>query len=124
KEDICYATQNRQEAVRMLSRDADVVLVLGSQNSSNSQRLAELAEETGRSAYLIDGAEDINLAWFKPDDTVLVTAGASAPEHVVEECVKFLQEHFDAAVEARSIREEEVYFPLPKELRQTTTARS
>jgi len=123
KEDICYATQNRQEAVRMLSREADVVLVLGSQNSSNSQRLAELADETGRSAYLIDGAVDIEPSWFKPADVVLVTAGASAPELVVEECVKFLQEHFDATVESRSIREEEVYFPLPKELRQATAVR-
>src|SRR5205085_11588101 len=76
KEDICYATQNRQEAVRLLSREADVVLVLGSQNSSNSQRLAELANESGVRAYLIDGAADIDLGWFKPDDTVLITAGA------------------------------------------------
>lgn len=117
KEDICYATQNRQEAVRLLAAEAQVVLVLGSQNSSNSQRLAELARETGVQAYLIDGASDINLAWFKPTDTVLVTAGASAPEHVVEECLDFLKRQFDATVEARSVREEEVYFPLPRELR-------
>ncbi len=78
KEDICYATQNRQEAVRLLAREADVVLVLGSQNSSNSQRLAELAGESGVPAYLIDGAADILQEWFKPDDRVLVTAGASA----------------------------------------------
>ncbi len=78
KEDICYATQNRQEAVRILSQEANVVLVLGSQNSSNSQRLAELAVETGVRAHLIDGAADINMSWFQADDTVLVTAGASA----------------------------------------------
>jgi 4-hydroxy-3-methylbut-2-enyl diphosphate reductase len=118
KEDICYATQNRQEAVRLLSQEANVVLVLGSQNSSNSQRLAELAAETGVRAHLIDGAADINMSWFRTEDTVLVTAGASAPEQVVTECVDFLIEHFGAEVEVRAIREEEVYFPLPREMRQ------
>jgi 4-hydroxy-3-methylbut-2-enyl diphosphate reductase len=122
KEDICYATQNRQEAVRMLAHGANVVLVLGSQNSSNSLRLAELARESGVSAHLIDGAADIDLAWFKPDDTVVVTAGASAPESVVEECLNFLKQHFGATVEPRKIREEEVYFPLPRELRQLQAA--
>ena len=124
KEDICYATQNRQEAVRMLAREADMVLVLGSQNSSNSQRLAELAAETGVVAYLIDGPDDIDMNWFQPDDTVLVTAGASAPETVVEQCVKLLEDRFGATVESRSIREEEVYFPLPKEFRQIADSRS
>ena len=122
KEDICYATQNRQEAVRLLSSEADVVLVLGSQNSSNSQRLAELARETGVKAYLIDGAADIQLDWFKPNYTVLITAGASAPELMVEECLRLLQDQFGATVESRSIREEEVYFPLPRELRQAAAA--
>jgi 4-hydroxy-3-methylbut-2-enyl diphosphate reductase len=122
KEDICYATQNRQEAVRVLAREADVVLVLGSQNSSNSQRLAELAGDAGVRAHLIDGPDDIDAAWFKPDDTVLVTAGASAPETVVEQCVSFLQQRFGATVESRSIRDEEVYFPLPKEVRQIAAA--
>lgn len=117
KEDICYATQNRQEAVRLLSEEADVVLVLGSQNSSNSQRLKEIAQERQIPAYLIDGAGDIELAWFQGKETVLMTAGASAPESVVEECIEFLKHHFDAEVEARSIRREDVYFPLPKELR-------
>jgi len=117
KEDICYATQNRQEAVKMLSQEADVVLVLGSQNSSNSQRLAELSQENGVPAYLIDGAADIKPEWFAGDETVLVTAGASAPELVVEDCVEFLRKKFDAAVEVRTVREEEVYFPLPRELR-------
>ncbi|MEX0677325.1 MAG: 4-hydroxy-3-methylbut-2-enyl diphosphate reductase [Pirellulales bacterium] len=117
KEDICYATQNRQEAVRLLAREADVVLVLGSQNSSNSLRLAELAREPAAKTYLIDGPENIHLDWFTPDDTVLVTAGASAPEIVVEQCVALLTERFGATVESRSIRHEEVYFPLPKEFR-------
>jgi 4-hydroxy-3-methylbut-2-enyl diphosphate reductase len=117
KEDICYATQNRQEAVRQLAAEADAVLVLGSQNSSNSQRLAELARENGVRAHLIDSAAEIDHAWFTGHETVLVTAGASAPESVVEECVSFLKERFNATVEARNIRQEEVYFPLPRELR-------
>jgi 4-hydroxy-3-methylbut-2-enyl diphosphate reductase len=117
KEDICYATQNRQEAVRELAPAANVVLVLGSQNSSNSQRLAELARESGVGAHLIDGAADIDPAWFEPDDVVLVTAGASAPESVVKECVDFLVARFGASVESRALREESVYFPLPRELR-------
>jgi 4-hydroxy-3-methylbut-2-en-1-yl diphosphate reductase len=123
KEDICYATQNRQEAVRLLAREADIVLVLGSQNSSNSLRLAELARESATETYLIDGPGDIDLDWFTPGDTVLVTAGASAPEIVVEQCVALLTERFDALVESRSIREEEVYFPLPKEFRQIAAGR-
>ena len=124
KEDICYATQNRQEAVRVLAREADVVLVLGSQNSSNSQRLAELAAESGVRAHLIDGPADINVDWFQPNDCVLVTAGASAPETVVEQCLDFLHARFGATVESRSLRQEEVYFPLPKEFRQYTAAKS
>ncbi len=117
KDDICYATQNRQEAVSMLSPEVDMVLVLGSQNSSNSQRLAELAKERGVAARLIDGPEDIDLAWFDGTENVLVTAGASAPEVVVEACLDLLKERFDATVESRSIREEDVSFPLPKALR-------
>ena len=99
----------------MLSQEADLVLVLGSQNSSNSQRLAELAQENGVPAYLIDGAADIRLDWFRGDETVLVTAGASAPELVVEDCVDWLHERFGATIEPRSIREENVSFPLPRE---------
>jgi 4-hydroxy-3-methylbut-2-enyl diphosphate reductase len=117
KDDICYATQNRQEAVRLLADDADVVLVLGSQNSSNSQRLAELARDGGISAHLIDGANEINPGWFTGGETVLITAGASAPESVVQDCVEWLRSRYGATVEQRTIREEEVYFPLPKELR-------
>ena len=110
--------------VRSLAREADVVLVLGSQNSSNSQRLAELAAESGVSAHLVDGPADIDMHWFAEDDTVLVTAGASAPETVVEQCVALLQDRFGASVESRSVREEEVYFPLPKEFRRAVAARS
>jgi len=121
KDDICYATQNRQEAVRVLAQGADVVLVLGSQNSSNSLRLKELAAEQGVHAYLIDGAADIDPSWFDPSDKVVVTAGASAPESVVQECVEFLREQFDATVEVRELRKEEVHFPLPRELRTLVT---
>jgi 4-hydroxy-3-methylbut-2-enyl diphosphate reductase len=117
KDDICYATQNRQEAVRTLVPEADVVLVLGSQNSSNSQRLAEIARTTGRSAYLIDRASELQDHWFKPTDTVLVTAGASAPEEHVMACVDHLRAKFGAEVESRVVREEHVSFPLPRELR-------
>ena len=122
KDDICYATQNRQEAVRILAEGASVVLVLGSQNSSNSQRLAELAREGGIAAHLIDGADEIDPAWFAGDETVLITAGASAPEGVVQDCVRWLQNSYEADVEERTIRDEEVYFPLPKELRAAVAA--
>jgi 4-hydroxy-3-methylbut-2-en-1-yl diphosphate reductase len=117
KDDICYATQNRQEAVKGLVPEADVVLVLGSQNSSNSMRLAELATSCGKPAYLIDGKDEIRDDWFEGDETVLITAGASAPEEVVEECVGYLRDRFGASVESRTVREEHVSFPLPRELR-------
>ena len=99
------------------SREADMVLVLGSQNSSNSQRLAELAQAAGKPAYLIDGVEELRDGWFRPADTVLITAGASAPEDHVQECVEYLRERFGAAIESRVVREEHVSFPLPRELR-------
>ncbi len=117
KDDICYATQNRQEAVRRLAAEADLALVVGSQNSSNSQRLAEIARASGISAYLIDGAEDIDPGWFRGSETVLMTAGASAPETVVQECLALLEERFAATVELRVIREEDVRFVLPRPLR-------
>jgi 4-hydroxy-3-methylbut-2-enyl diphosphate reductase len=117
KDDICYATQNRQEAVALLAGEVDVALVLGSQNSSNSQRLAELARERGIPAYLVDGPDDLEAAWFNGANNVLVTAGASAPETVVDQCINWLRERFGAVVEPRSIRQESVSFPLPRELR-------
>ncbi len=123
KDDICYATQNRQEAIKELVPEADVVVVLGSQNSSNSQRLAELATSYGKRAYLIDGVREIGETWFRGDETVLITAGASAPEEVVQECVRYLQDRFGAELESRMVREEHVNFPLPRELRVLTVSR-
>ncbi|MGQ9504890.1 MAG: 4-hydroxy-3-methylbut-2-enyl diphosphate reductase [Thermogutta sp.] len=118
RDDICYATQNRQEAVLELAREADVFLVVGSQNSSNSRRLAEIAHSAGVSAYLVDGPEDLRREWFSPEQTVGITAGASAPEHLVQGCIAFLQSHFAAVVEERVIRTENVNFLLPAELRE------
>ncbi|MBN8599611.1 MAG: 4-hydroxy-3-methylbut-2-enyl diphosphate reductase [Planctomycetes bacterium] len=118
KEDICYATQNRQEAVRTLAAEADIVIVLGSQNSSNSQRLRELAGENGKPGYLIDGPEDIRDEWFRGDEKVLITAGASAPESVVQSTVFYLVTKFNATMQEKVIRREEVHFPLPKVLRE------
>jgi 4-hydroxy-3-methylbut-2-enyl diphosphate reductase len=117
KDDICYATQNRQEAVKELVPEADAVLVLGSQNSSNSKRLEEIARACGKPAYLIDGVKDLEEGWFTGSETLLVTAGASAPEDVVEECIEYLQRRYGATVESRTVREEHVSFPLPRELR-------
>jgi 4-hydroxy-3-methylbut-2-enyl diphosphate reductase len=122
KDDICYATQNRQEAVRDLVPEADVVLVLGSRNSSNSQRLAELARSVGKPAYLIDRVTELQDDWFRPADTVLITAGASAPEDHVQDCVAYLEKKFGAAIESRVVREEHVSFPLPRELRVLANA--
>ncbi len=117
KEDICYATQNRQEAVRVLCQTADVVIVLGSQNSSNSQRLRELASEFGKPSHLVDGPADLEPAWFEEGQTVFVTAGASAPESVVQSTIAWLQERFNAEVREEIVRREEVRFPLPRVLR-------
>jgi 4-hydroxy-3-methylbut-2-enyl diphosphate reductase len=118
KEDICYATTNRQEAVEKLAVEADVVIVLGSQNSSNSRRLREIGQRIGKPAYLIDGAHELDSSWFADCETVLITAGASAPEEVVSECVDYLRERFGATVREITIREEHVKFPLPRELRE------
>jgi 4-hydroxy-3-methylbut-2-enyl diphosphate reductase len=117
RDDICYATQNRQEAVKEIVPEVDAVIVLGSQNSSNSMRLAELARACGKHAYLVDRVGEIPPRTFTGRETVLITAGASAPEETVQECVQHLQERFGATVESRTVREEHVSFPLPRELR-------
>jgi 4-hydroxy-3-methylbut-2-enyl diphosphate reductase len=117
KEDICYATTNRQDAVRELLPEADALIVLGSQNSSNSRRLMEMGKTEGKQAYLVDGAADLRPEWFAGVACVLVTAGASAPEVVVQECLDYLRDRFGATVREVTTREEHVTFPLPKELR-------
>ncbi|MEZ6151213.1 MAG: 4-hydroxy-3-methylbut-2-enyl diphosphate reductase [Pirellulaceae bacterium] len=124
KDDICYATQNRQEAVRLLSEQADVVLVLGSQNSSNSQRLRELGAEQGKRAYLIDGIEDLRAEWFHSADRVLVTAGASAPESVVQSTIDWLVEKFGATLREESVRRKMCIFRSLKPLREIAKAKS
>ncbi|GAA4873980.1 4-hydroxy-3-methylbut-2-enyl diphosphate reductase [Ferrimonas pelagia] len=117
KDDICYATQNRQDAVRELAQRSDLVLVVGSKNSSNSNRLRELAQKSGTQAYLIDGAEDIRAQWLENASTIGVTAGASAPEVLVQGVIDALKAQGVATVEEAAGREENVVFHVPAELR-------
>jgi 4-hydroxy-3-methylbut-2-enyl diphosphate reductase len=117
REDICYATSNRQMAVKALAGKVDVVLVIGSKNSSNSNRLREVAERAGCQAHLIDGPADIDPAWLAGDERIGVTAGASAPELLVQQVVDFLRSKGAATVERLAVTEENVIFNLPEELR-------
>lgn len=117
KDDICYATQNRQDAVRELSDKVDVFLVIGSANSSNSNRLRELAENQNVAAYLIDGVEDINYDWFDSAQSIGVTAGASAPDILVKQVITTLEELFETTIITNEKAAENVRFQLPKELR-------
>jgi 4-hydroxy-3-methylbut-2-enyl diphosphate reductase len=123
KSDICYATQNRQDAVRELAERADLMLVVGSANSSNSNRLRELAEKQGTTAYLIDGADDIDPAWLEHVERVALTAGASAPELLVEQVIAKLKAFGASAVEEQTGIREQVVFALPKELQPSMTER-
>ena len=116
KDDICYATQNRQEAVKALAGACDLVLVVGSPNSSNSNRLREVAQRAGTPAYLVDGPEDLQRRWFEGVGTVGLTAGASAPEVLVDRVIARLQEWGAAAPEELWGREERVAFSLPQAL--------
>jgi 4-hydroxy-3-methylbut-2-enyl diphosphate reductase len=116
KDDICYATQNRQDAVKRLSQDCEVVLVVGSPNSSNSNRLREIAEKEGRKGYLIDGPEDMKQAWFDGVTKVGVTAGASAPEILVKSVIYQLEDWGVNSVTTDGGEPENVVFSLPKEL--------
>ncbi len=117
KDDICYATQNRQDAVKQLADACDVVLVVGSPNSSNSNRLRELSDRMGTPAYLIDGAEDLNPKWFAADSVIGVTAGASAPEVLVQGVIDCLRGWGAQMAEELEGRPENVTFSMPKELR-------
>jgi 4-hydroxy-3-methylbut-2-enyl diphosphate reductase len=116
-DDICYATQNRQDAVRELAAECDLVFVVGSVNSSNSNRLRELAEKQGASAHLIDGAEFIDPAWLEGKQRIGVTAGASAPEVLVQGVIERLQQLGAGAVRELHGEPEDMVFALPKELR-------
>ncbi len=120
KDDICYATQNRQDAVRELVDKVDVFLVIGSANSSNSNRLRELAEKQDVAAYLIDGADDIDNSWFDNAQSIGVTAGASAPEILVQQVVSKLEKLFNTTAITNEKAAENVRFQLPKELRQSS----
>ncbi|MBA1279967.1 MULTISPECIES: 4-hydroxy-3-methylbut-2-enyl diphosphate reductase [Pseudomonadaceae] len=117
KDDICYATQNRQDAVKQLAGECDVVLVVGSPNSSNSNRLRELAERMNTPSYLIDGAEDLKREWFAADARIGITAGASAPEVLVRGVIDQLREWGATGVNELDGRPESVTFSMPKELR-------
>ncbi|MGB0721699.1 MAG: 4-hydroxy-3-methylbut-2-enyl diphosphate reductase [Gammaproteobacteria bacterium] len=117
KDDICYATQNRQDAVKGLTETADLVLVVGSKNSSNSNRLREIAERSGRDAYLVDGPQDIDPAWLDGHTTIGVTAGASAPELLVTAVIEKLRTLGVDVVDEADGKRETVTFPLPRELR-------
>lgn len=117
KDDICYATQNRQDAVKQLASESDCILVVGSPNSSNSNRLRELAERMGVSAYLIDGPDDLQSSWFDGCDSVGITAGASAPEHLVQAVASALTKWGGEVPIELDGRPENITFSLPKELR-------
>ncbi len=116
KDDICYATQNRQDAVKQLTEQCDLILVVGSQNSSNSNRLREIAQNQQIDGYLIDSAEDIDEAWLQDKSRIGVTAGASAPELLVQQVIDYLQQKGAHKVESLGFSED-VTFQLPKELR-------
>lgn len=118
KNDICYATQNRQDAVKDLAQKSDLVLVVGSPNSSNSNRLREIAEKLGKESYLIDGAEDIQQSWLNNINTVGVTAGASAPEELVQRVINQLKSWGGTTITENPGIQEKVTFSLPKALKK------
>lgn len=124
KDDICYATQNRQDAVREVAHSCDLMLVVGSKNSSNSNRLRELAENEGAPAYLIDGPEDIDETWLEGCATVAITAGASAPEVLVQQVVERLRQLGAESLEEIRGRAENITFALPRALRTKSSVMS
>lgn len=122
KEDICYATTNRQRAVKALATQVDLVLVIGSHNSSNSRRLAEVSQACGARAYLIDDVQAIDTRWFTQTTRVGITAGASAPERLVQEVVDYFRAQGVQTIEELAVVPESVSFGLPRELKQATVA--
>ena len=118
KDDICYATQNRQDAVKQLALESDLVLVIGSINSSNSNRLREIAERSGVDSYLIDSISDLEGSWLEGKQNIGVTSGASAPEHLVKELIDSLEQNYGYSLQgSREITDEGIAFRLPKGLR-------
>ena len=115
--DICYATQNRQNAAKEMAQIVELILVIGANNSSNSNRLRDIGNEMGKKAYLINSFKDINLAWLKDIEKIGITAGASAPEQLVTEVIEFLQSKFTIQIHHLQVTEEHVRFNLPLELR-------
>jgi len=123
REDICYATQNRQDAVKELVPRVDVLLVIGSKNSSNSNRLAEVARERGKPGYLVDDETEVDEAWLEGVGTLGITSGASAPEELVQRLVEFFRERGTTDVSEFEVVQEDVRFMLPKEIRRALAAR-
>ncbi|HOK44763.1 MAG TPA: 4-hydroxy-3-methylbut-2-enyl diphosphate reductase, partial [Bryobacteraceae bacterium] len=115
-QDICYATENRQLAVKAVASECELLLVVGSKNSSNSKRLVEVSKNSGVPAYLVDDAGEVNPSWLDGVRTVAVTAGASAPEHLVRELIAALKQHGFSQFEERDLKQEDVRFTLPAEL--------
>ena len=115
--DICYATTNRQEAVKQLAEKASLIIVVGSRNSSNSNRLREIAEKNGAKAYMVDNAGQIDMAWLEGHNCIGITAGASAPEILVQEVVFLLQQHGGNSITEQEGLQENLSFPLPKGLK-------
>jgi len=121
KDDICYATQNRQDAIKSLTETCDLILVVGSPNSSNSNRLKELAIKNHIPGYLVDNANELNKSWFEGAESIGLSAGASAPELLVEEVINKIQKWFGAELSNDSGPRENIVFQLPKQLRKTSS---
>jgi 4-hydroxy-3-methylbut-2-enyl diphosphate reductase len=118
KDDICYATQNRQDAVKQLALESDLVLVIGSVNSSNSNRLREISERSGVDSYLIDSIDNLEKSWLEGKKNIGVTSGASAPEHLVKELINSLEQDYGYTLQgSNKITDEGIAFRLPKGLR-------
>jgi 4-hydroxy-3-methylbut-2-enyl diphosphate reductase len=123
-DDICYATQNRQDAVKQLAPRCDLVLVIGSRNSSNSNRLVEVARQHGAQSHLIDNEQEVREEWLDGVETVGITSGASAPEELVQRLIEFFRARGAQEVAELEVTEEDVRFMLPKDIRQLLTARA
>ena len=123
-DDICYATQNRQDAVKQLAPRCDLVLVIGSRNSSNSNRLVEVARQHGASSHLIDNEHEVKEEWLRGVETVGITSGASAPEELVQRLIAYFRERGAQEVSELEVTEEDVRFMLPKDIRQLLSARA